>query len=108
MLAKTKRLLKLKKESKNQKNIDTIISNFKPPIFWKDKEIVKQQMKHWSLKSTEELIIKINEIELMIKKETASSLHILLDFILYQTKINNYLLRKRICMGFSLTLALAG
>ena len=89
MLAKTKRLLKLKKESKNQKNIDTIISNFKPPIFWKDKEIVKQQMKHWSLKSTEELIIKINEIELMIKKETASSLHILLDFILYQAKVNN-------------------
>ena len=89
MLAKTKRLFKLKKEGKNQKNIDTIISNFKPPIFWKDKEIVKQQMKHWSLKSTEELIIKINEIELMIKKETASSLHILLDFILYQAKVNN-------------------
>jgi DNA polymerase-3 subunit delta len=89
MLAKTKRLFKLKKESKNQKNIDTIISNFKPPIFWKDKEIVKQQMKHWSLKSTGELIIKINEIELMIKKETASSLHILLDFILYQAKVNN-------------------
>ena len=89
MLAKTKRLLKLKNESKNQKNIDTIISNFRPPIFWKDKEIVKQQMKHWSLKSTEELIIKINEIELMIKKETASSLHILLDFILYQAKVNN-------------------
>ena len=41
MLAKTKRLLKLKEATKKQTSIDNIISNYKPPIFWKEKEIVK-------------------------------------------------------------------
>ena len=89
MLAKTKRLLKLKEATKNQTNIDDIISNYKPPIFWKDKEIVKLHMKYWSLKSAYELIFKINEIELIVKKQTTNSINILCDFVLSQAKINN-------------------
>ena len=89
MLAKTKRLLKLKEATKKQTSIDNIISNYKPPIFWKDKEVVKQHMKYWSLKSTNDLIFKINEIELIVKKQTINSINILCDFILSQTQINN-------------------
>ena len=89
MLAKAKRLLKLKEASQNQNSIDSVISNYKPPIFWKDKEIVKQQMKYWSLNSTNELIFKLNEIELIVKKQTPNSINILCDFILTQAKINN-------------------
>jgi len=89
MLTKTKRLLKLKETLKDKNNIDNIISNYKPPIFWKDKEIVKQQMKHWSLKSTNELIFKLNEVEFIVKKQTSNSINILCDFILSQTQINN-------------------
>ena len=89
MLAKTKRLLKLKEATKNQNSIDDAISNYKPPIFWKDKEIVKLHMKYWGLKSTNELIFKLNEIELIIKKQTTNSINILCDFILSQTQINN-------------------
>jgi len=89
MLTKTKRLLKLKETSKDKNNIDYTISNYKPPIFWKDKEIVKQQMKHWSLKSTNELIFKLNEVEFIVKKKTSNSINILCDFILSQTQINN-------------------
>ena len=89
MLAKAKRLLKLKETTKNQTNIDNAISNYKPPIFWKDKEIVKLHMKYWSLKSTNELIFKLNEIELIVKKQTANSINILCDFILSQAQINN-------------------
>ena len=38
-LLKTKRLVKLCSELEQTKNIDTTMSNFKPPIFWKEKEI---------------------------------------------------------------------
>ena len=89
MLAKAKRLLKLKEETKSQTSIDNALSNYKPPIFWKDKEAVKQQMKYWSLKSTNELIIKLNEVELIVKKQTTNSINILCDFILSQAQINN-------------------
>ena len=89
ILAKAKRLLKLKETTQNQNNIDDAISNYKPPIFWKDKEIVKQHMKYWSLKSTNELIFKLSEIELILKKQTTNSINILCDFILSQAQINN-------------------
>ena len=89
MLAKTKRLLKLKEATKKQTSIDNIISNYKPPIFWKDKEVVKQHMKYWSLKSVNDLIFKLNEIELTVKKQTINSINILCDFILSQTQVNN-------------------
>ena len=89
MLAKAKRLLKLKEASQNQNSIDSVISNYKPPIFWKDKEVVKQHMKYWSLKSTNELIIKLNEVELIVKKHTTNSINILCDFILSQAQVNN-------------------
>ena len=47
-LNKTKRLNKLIKEFSETKNLETTISSFRPPIFWKEKEIVKQQLKNWS------------------------------------------------------------
>ena len=72
------------------KNIDQVITSFKPTIFWKDKEIVKEQIKNWSLKKVENLIYKINEIELLIKKNSSNSINILFDFIITQSsKTNN-------------------
>ena len=68
MLSKAKRLLSLKEANKKNDNIDQIISNFKPTIFWKDKDVVKIQMKNWSLESLYKLIYKINDLELLIKK----------------------------------------
>ena len=89
-LIKSKRLLKLSKEIEITQNLETTISAFKPPIFWKDKEILKQQINVWSHKETENLIYKINEIELLIKKHSNSSINILSDFIIdLATPINN-------------------
>ena len=84
-LFKSKRLLKLLKELKSKKNIDDTIASFKPPIFWKDKEIIKQQSKMWNYNNIEKLIFKINEIELLIKKNSHNSINILSDFIIEQT-----------------------
>ena len=86
MLSKSKRLLEIKKINNSNKNIEQIISNYKPPIFWKDKEIVKNQVSKWSLKDAEKLIYKIHDIELMIKRNYYSSLNIVSDFILNAAK----------------------
>ena len=86
-LIKTKRLLKLIKEITNDKSIESVISSFKPPIFWKDKEIVKRQLTNWSSTNTEKLLYKINETELIIKKNSTNSLNILANFIIEQATI---------------------
>ena len=89
-LMKAKRLNKLQNQTKENKNIDQVITSFKPPIFWKDKEIVREQIKNWTLKKVENLIYKINEIELLIKKNSFNSVNILFDFIITQSnKTNN-------------------
>ena len=89
ILIKSKRLLNIIKEMKNNKNADEIISSYKPIIFWKDKEIIKQQTKNRSLKGLKNLIYSINDIELLIKKNSNNSINILSDFIITQSKTNN-------------------
>jgi len=88
-LLKSKRLLKLCHDLKIKNNADVVISSFKPPIFWKDKEVIKQQIKSWSYNNTEILIYKINEIELLIKKNSNNSINILSDFIIEQVSITS-------------------
>ena len=89
-LMKTKRLVKLCKEQLRIKNLDSTITEFKPPIFWKDKEIVKQQIKSWSYNQAENLTSEINEIELLIKRYPQNSINILSNFIIEKTSsINN-------------------
>ena len=88
-LIKAKRLIKLGQDFDNNKNLDKTILNFKPPIFWKDKELVKQQIKNWSLIKTYKLIDEVNKVELDIKKNSLNSINILLDFILNTSKTNN-------------------
>ena len=90
LLVKSKRLYKLLLEINNNKSIEEAISSFKPPIFWKDKEIVKLQINNWSLSRTENLIYKTNELELLIKKNSYNSINILSDFIINQpNRISN-------------------
>ena len=84
-LIKSKRLLKLYQKLEDKNNINDVITSFKPQIFWKDKDIVKQQTKNWTYSSIEKLIFKINEIELLIKKNSHNAVNILSDFIIDQT-----------------------
>tara|TARA_B100000029_G_C17539750_1_gene946208 strand:- start:575 stop:1561 length:987 start_codon:yes stop_codon:yes gene_type:complete len=86
LLIKAKRLLKLQEYMNNNKSIEQAIISYKPPIFWKDKDIVKQQITQWSLEKIKSLIVSISEIELLIKKNSTGSLNILSDFILTQAK----------------------
>jgi len=86
-LIKSKRLVKLVNEIRKNKNVDNVILSFKPPIFWKDKEIIKQQVKNWSYYNAQNLLFKINETELLIKKNSTNSVNILSNFIIEQTTV---------------------
>jgi DNA polymerase-3 subunit delta len=90
-LNKAKNILKLSYEFEKNNNIDVTINSAKPPIFWKDKEITKKQIYNWKPKNLKELIYKINEIELNIKKNLNNSINLITNFIIEQTrsKTNN-------------------
>ena len=89
LLIKAKRILKLQEEINNNSNIEQVVKNFRQPIFLKDKEIVKTQIKNWPLKKIQNVIIKINEVELLIKNNSSNSLNILSDFIIAQASKSN-------------------
>ena len=89
MLSKVKRLETLKKNNIDNSDLDSVIANFRPPIFWKDKELVKSQMKIWSLNNIRKLMYLLNEKELLIKKQSQNAINILYDFILSQAKTNS-------------------
>tara|TARA_Y200000002_G_C22604789_1_gene631091 strand:+ start:150 stop:1148 length:999 start_codon:yes stop_codon:yes gene_type:complete len=90
-LNKSKRILKLAEEYKLNKNIDIVLSSAKPPIFWKDKEITKQQIYKWSPNEIKNLIFSLNELELQTKKNMHNAVNLITDFILDQSsyKVNN-------------------
>ncbi len=88
-LNKAKRILVLKKMEKENKSVEECLTTYRPAIFWKDKEVVRQQIKHWSLEKIQQLIFSINDLELLIKKDNITSVNILNDFMLNQVRINN-------------------
>ena len=84
-IVKSKKLLALSKAFETNKNIDLTISSAKPPIFWKEKEITKQQILKWSSKNIKQLIYSLSETELQIKKNINNSINLITDFILFQS-----------------------
>ena len=81
-LNKAKKILIISEEYENNKNIELTISSAKPPIFWKEKEMTKQQIYKWSPKNIKELIYKLNEVELQIKNNINNSSNLITNFIL--------------------------
>jgi len=81
-LNKAKKLLNLSKEYQKHNNVELAISSSKPPIFWKDKEITKQQIYKWKPEKIKKLIYKLNELELFIKQNINLGINIITDFIL--------------------------
>ncbi len=90
-LSKAKRILKLAIQFRQNKDINKTINSAKPPIFWKDKDIVKVQLNKWKPDKLTELIENINNIEIEIKKNYNNSILIITNFILEKSSsdINN-------------------
>ena len=81
ILNRSKRLLKLKESQNQTGNIDLTISSFKPPIFWKEKNVVKKQIQSWSDDEVKNMIYKINDLEILVKKNSNNSLNFVSDFV---------------------------
>ena len=86
LLAKLKRLVKIYELVDEKNSIDQAVSLFKPPIFWKDKPLVTQQIKSWGKNELKCLIYESNEIELLIKKNSNMAKNILSNFIINNSK----------------------
>jgi DNA polymerase-3 subunit delta len=89
LLAKLKRLVKIHELVDEKNNIEQAVSASKPPIFWKDKPLVIQQIKSWKKEHLKNLIYKTNGIELLIKKNSTIAKNILADFIINNSKKTN-------------------
>ena len=85
LLNKSKKILILSNNYKQNQNINLTISTAKPPIFWKDKEITKQQILKWPPYKIKQLIYRLAELELRIKKNINNSIHLITDFLLDQS-----------------------
>ena len=81
IFSKSKRLLKIRNEIDNNNNIDQVISGFKPPIFWKEKDIVKKQAQSWTTKEIKEIIYKVNNLEVLVKKNSTNSMLFVSNFV---------------------------
>jgi DNA polymerase-3 subunit delta len=82
---KLKKIIILSTDYQKNKNLEKTISNAKPAIFWKDREITKQQIVKLTPENIKQLIYKLSELELLIKKNINNSINLITDFILEQT-----------------------
>tara|TARA_B100000941_G_scaffold289538_1_gene269130 strand:- start:917 stop:1894 length:978 start_codon:yes stop_codon:yes gene_type:complete len=80
LLNKSKKLLTIINKYRQTNNLDEVISSAKPPIFWKDKEIIKIQVKSWKLEDLKVKIYELNEIEAIVKANSNNSLNLVSDF----------------------------
>ena len=90
-LLRSKKIYELRKSYEKNKDLELTIDNFKPPIFWKEKEITKKQIFNWSIKDLRKLIYRLNQLELLVKKNLDNSVYLITDFIFNESasKINN-------------------
>ena len=77
---KIQRLLIIKESEPSGKGIESIMGSLKPPIFWKEKTIVKKQLSIWNLKSLKSIVYEMNSIELLCKKNPQLSKTIFFNF----------------------------
>jgi len=85
------RLLNMKESEKNHNNLDNLLNTSKPPIFWKEKPMVKKQLTIWSLHDLKSIIYEINSTEILCKKNPQISNIIFFNFFTKLCKkANNY------------------
>ena len=86
LLSKIKRLTKIYELIDDKNNIENVVSSFRPPIFWKDKPLIIQQIKAWGKNELENLMYRTSEIEFLLKKNSSVGKNILFDFIINNSK----------------------
>ena len=88
---KIQRLHNMKEIETNYNSLDSLLNACKPPIFWKEKSIVKRQLTIWSLNNLKKAMHEINVIEVLCKKNPQISKAIFFNFFTKLCKkANNY------------------
>ena len=88
---KIQRLLNIKELGTNYNNLEGLLNASKPPIFWKEKPIVKKQLTIWSVQDLKTTIEEINDTEVLCKKNPQISKIIFFNFFTKLCKkANNY------------------
>ena len=77
---KVQRLIKIKEQLNKTKNVENLLNTLKPPIFWKEKPIVKKQLDIWNINDLKNTVHEINNIELLCKKNPNISKIIFFNF----------------------------
>jgi len=88
-LHKLKRLKNLLSQNKNNNNLEITINNYRPPIFWKDKDALKRQLKIYSLIEINKIIKNLNELEVKLKQRPQVSNQIIANFIIDKLNFTN-------------------
>ena len=78
------KLFEIEREKKQQKNIETILSNIKPPIFWKDKPKVLEQSRKWNSDKLNKALQKTYKVELALKSNAAIKKDLLIKNLLVE------------------------
>ena len=77
---KIRRLLNMKKMQDDYSNLDALLNATKPPIFWKEKPLIKKQLSIWSLNDLNTTLEEISNTELICKKNPNISKVIFFNF----------------------------
>jgi len=81
-LIKVRRILILSKIYEINNNLDATLLIAKPPVFWKEKDLVKEQLTKWNSKSLKKLIFEITDLELLVKKNIFNRNDVINDFMI--------------------------
>jgi len=77
---KLQRLLKIKEQQNKYSDLENLLNTSRPPIFWKEKPLVKKQLNIWSLNAVKKALQEINDTELLCKKNPNVSKIIFFSF----------------------------
>ena len=77
---KIQKLIRMKEIEKNYNNLDALINASKPPIFWKEKPLIKKQLSIWNFNDLKNIINEVNDTELLCKKNPKISKMIFFNF----------------------------
>jgi len=78
---KIQRLLNMKEKQNDYNNLDSLLGANKPPIFWKEKPLVKKQLSIWNIDELKKTNKEISYVEMLCKKNPQVSKIIFFKFI---------------------------
>ena len=91
---KINKLIDIYEYNENETKIAVLVDTYKPPIFWKEKGIIRTQLSKWNKNELDTLLDKINEIEILCKLnyEIAETIFnkFLLDIVTKRVLTNTY------------------